>query len=96
MARASLVLRRKWTDEDANLYEMVIWTVARSAIYPEGVRYRLAFIRYGEESPAVLYDNHHPKGHHRHSGGRQESYLFVSARKLVDDFLNDVAKILGV
>jgi hypothetical protein len=29
----------------------------------ERVRYRLAVERGGERSPAVLYDNHEPKGH---------------------------------
>ena len=44
MARVRLLLRRKWTDEVGNLYEMVMWRVDRSSRYPEGVRYRLAFI----------------------------------------------------
>ena len=54
MPRASLILRRKWTDEGGNLYEIVIWQVDRSNLYPEAVRYRLAFIRAGEEKPALL------------------------------------------
>jgi len=58
-----------------------------SARYPEGVRYRLAFIRSGERTPALLYDNHHPKGHHRHVEMRQDPYNFVTAQKLVADFL---------
>jgi hypothetical protein len=44
VARARLILRRKWTDERENLYEIVIWKVDRSTLYPEAVRYRLAFI----------------------------------------------------
>ena len=44
---------------------------------PKVVRYRLAFIRSGEEAPAILYDNHHPKGHHRHIGEHEEPYDFV-------------------
>jgi predicted transcriptional regulator len=60
VARATLILRRKWTDERGNLYEIVIWRIDRNTLYPEAVRYRLAFIRSGEERPALLYDNHHP------------------------------------
>ena len=95
MARAKLILRRKWTDERGNLYEMVIWKVDRSTLYLEGVRYRLAFIRSGEEGPALLYDNHHPKGHHRHVGGVEEPHSFVTARRLVADFLAQASVLAG-
>ena len=47
MAGAALILRRKWTDERGNLYEMVIWRVERNTNYPEAARYRLAFILIG-------------------------------------------------
>ena len=95
MAPAKLITRRKWTDELGNLYEVVLWMVERNARHPEGVRYRLAFIRAGEEAPAVLYDNHHPKGHHRHIGGREAPYAFTTAQRLVADFLADVRAAAG-
>ena len=95
MALAKLIARRKWTDEQGNLYEMVLWRVERNARHPEGVRYRLAFIRAGEEVPAVLYDNHHPKGHHRHIQGREAPYTFVTAGKLVADFLAEARASAG-
>ena len=95
MARAKLILRRKWTDERENLYEIVIWRIDRSTLYPEAVRYRLAFIRSGEERPALLYDNHHPKGHHRHVGTKQEPYSFVTARQLVADFVAQATALAG-
>jgi uncharacterized protein DUF6516 len=87
VARAGLLRRRKWTDGRGNLYEMVVWKVERDVRYPEGLRYRLAFIRSGDEAPAVLYDNHHPKGHHRHVGAREEPYRFTTVARLVADFL---------
>ena len=74
---------------------MVIWKVDRSALYVEGVRYRLAFIRSGEDRPALLYDNHHPKGHHRHVCGVEEPYSFVTARRLVADFLAQASVLAG-
>jgi hypothetical protein len=95
MARAKPILRRKWTDERGNLYEMVIWRVDRSIFYPEGVRYRLAFVRSGEERPALLYDNHHPKRHHRHVGTAEEPYSFVTPRRLVADFLAQATALAG-
>jgi hypothetical protein len=95
MAPAKLIARQKWTDERGNLYEMVLWKVERNARHPEGVRYRLAFIRAGEEVPAILYDNHHPKGHHKHISGREAPYAFVTARQLVADFLADARASAG-
>ncbi|MGH9344434.1 MAG: toxin-antitoxin system TumE family protein [Terriglobia bacterium] len=95
MARARLVRRRKWTDEQGNLYEIVLWRVERNPRHPEGVRYRLAFIRSGEEVPALLYDNHHPKGHHRHVGEHEQPYEFVNARQLVADFLAEASALAG-
>ena len=95
MAPAKLIIRQKWTDEQGNLYEIVLWKVKRNARHPEGVRYRLAFIRAGEEMPAILYDNHHPKGHHRHISGREEPYLFVTSTRLVADFLADARSSAG-
>ena len=95
MAPAKLIIRQKWTDEQENLYEIVLWSVERNARHPEGVRYRLAFIRAGEEAPAILYDNHHPKGHHRHISGREEPYTFVTANRLVADFLAEARASAG-
>jgi hypothetical protein len=57
------------------------------------VRYRLAFIPAGMREPAVLYDNHHPKGHHRHVEGVQEPYRFETVDKLVRDFKADVERV---
>ncbi len=91
-SKAILVLREKGTDEQGNLYELIVWKVPRDRRHPEGVRYRLAFIRAGEENPAVLYDNHHPKGHHRHVGGVEEPYSYGDADELLRDFLRDVAR----
>jgi len=95
VTQARLVRRRKWTDERGNLYEIVIWRVKQTTRYPESVRYRLAFIRAGERTPALLYDNHHPKGHHRHVGRRQESYNFVTTKQLVSDFLLQARSLAG-
>jgi hypothetical protein len=93
VAQAKLLRHRKWTDEGGNLYEIVLWQVECSTRHPEGVRYRLAFIRSGEQRPALLYDNHHPKGHHRHVGTREESYVFTTVGQLVADFTTKRANL---
>jgi hypothetical protein len=95
VAQAKLLRHRKWTDEGENLYEIVLWQVERSTRHPEGVRYRLAFIRSGEQTPALLYDNHHPKGHHRHVGARQEPYVFTTVGQLAADFTSEASKLGG-
>jgi hypothetical protein len=95
-AVAAVVLREKITDEQGNLREMVIWQVEPNPRQPEGIRYRLALILAGERDPAVLYDNHHPKGHHRHLEGVEEPYGFVDVERLIADFMADVMRVTGV
>jgi hypothetical protein len=86
MGRAELVLREKVIDENGDITEFAIWRVPPSRTQPAGVKYRLAFIRSDSPEPAVLYDNHHPKGHHRHVRGVEEPYDFVDVDTLLSDF----------
>lgn len=62
---------------------------------PSGVRYRLAFVRQGEKTPGVLYDNHAPKGHHRHVEGVEADYAFLDVDQLLADFMADVRRVTG-
>jgi hypothetical protein len=55
----------------------------------------LAVERGGERSQAVLYDNHEPKGHHRHLEGVEEPYAFVDVDRLLDDLTADVRRVTG-
>ena len=89
---AILLRREKYVDTDGDLVELVFWQVPRSAAYPDGIRYRLAFLRARTKRPAVLYDNHHPKGHHRHHGAVQVKYTFTTVDQLMADFLGDVQR----
>ncbi|MBI4572185.1 MAG: hypothetical protein HY713_02730 [candidate division NC10 bacterium] len=89
---AILLRREKYVDADGDLVELVLWQVPRSAAYPDGIRYRLAFVLAGTTKPAVLYDNHHPKGHHRHCGAAQIAYTFSTVGELLVDFLADVRR----
>jgi hypothetical protein len=93
--RAALLLREKMTDESGNLREMVIWRVAPNPQQPDGVRYRLALILAGDFTPTILYDNHHPKGHHRHIAGTEQPYEFVDVARLIADFMADVQRLIG-
>ncbi len=94
MGRARLVRREKVIDEEGNLTEFVIWEIPGRHRAAERVRYRLAYVRQGEQTPAVLYDNHDPKGHHRHVEGIEEPYAFVDVDRLLDDFTSDVRRVI--
>ena len=85
-----LIHRLKLVDEDGGIEERVIWEVPASRRNPQGIRYRLAYIPKGAERPAVLYDNHHPKGHHKHVGGLQLPYEFAGVERLLEDFGRDI------
>lgn len=45
-----LVLREKVIDEQGGIVELAIWQVPKPADFPEGVRYRLAYVPPGEEA----------------------------------------------
>jgi hypothetical protein len=90
--KAKLLLKRKFTDEQGGLFELVVWSVPHTRLYREGVRYRLAYIPDGRENPAVLYDNHHPKGHHKHLDKLEQPYEFSNIVQLIADFEHDVRR----
>lgn len=77
---------------DGGIVEMVIWKVPEP-VPPttHGLKYRLFYGINGER--VVGYDNERGKGDHRHVRGRETSYRFVSAEKLMADFLADVEKV---
>jgi hypothetical protein len=95
MGRAELILREKVIDEEGDITQLAIWRVPVTEKNPSGVRYRLAFVEHDEPSPVVPYDNHHPKGHHRHVAGVEEPYEFESVDRLISDFQADVSRIKG-
>lgn len=90
---AILVLYEKVIDETGGITELVIWQVPKSSEFPEGVRYRLACVPAGHNEPAVLYDIHRGKTHHRHFLGQEYPYEFRGVRRLIDDFKSDIRSI---
>ncbi|MBI3552131.1 MAG: hypothetical protein HY077_06405 [Elusimicrobia bacterium] len=86
---AKLLLRQRRALRDG-IGHLVAWRVPRNQRHPEGVRYRVAFIAAGERTPSVLYDNHYPKGHHKHIGDKESPYDFRGIAKLLGDFWADV------
>lgn len=90
---AKLLLRQKLTNQDGDLKELVVWNVPITEKHPEGVRYRMAFIHHGQMRPSVLYDNHHPKGHHKHVKGKEIPYYFTTVDGLLEDFEKDILSL---
>lgn len=90
---ARLIHHLKLIDAAGGIEERSIWIVPKSDKCPDGVRYRLAYIRQGERKPLVLYDNHHPKGHHRHIRGEERPYEFSNVDQLLADFERHVEEL---
>jgi hypothetical protein len=88
--KAQLIHSLKLIDETAGIEEHKVWAVPKDEKHPDGIRYRLAYIPCGQKEPAVLYDNHHPKGHHKHIRGRQIIYEFSGVETLLNDFRRDI------
>ncbi len=79
---------------DGAVVEMVIWRVPeRLAPSTHDLKFRLFYCFDGRR--IVGYDNERGKGDHRHFKGRETAYRFVSAEKLIADFLADVDKDRG-
>lgn len=90
---ARTLKKERVATEDGGILHMTVYGVGKTEKYPDGVRYRLFFIREGKA--VVGYDNHYPKGHHRHIEGREEPYVFESVERLVADFLREAEKAGG-
>jgi len=87
--KAELVYRAKSVLSDDSILEMVIWRVPLSVTGSvHGYKYRLYYGRAGHR--LVGYDNERGKGDHKHVGGFELPYSFVSVEKLMQDFLDDV------
>lgn len=43
----------------------------------------------------VRYDNEAGKGDHRHYGALEEPYVYSGPDKLIDDFMQDCARLAG-
>jgi hypothetical protein len=87
--RAKLLRKKKQVLNSGLVREITIWNVPISIDYPEGIKYRLILVDPFWKKVIVLFDNHSPKGHHRHDDKTGESpYKFVSVQKILHDFLN--------
>ncbi|MGZ8454231.1 MAG: toxin-antitoxin system TumE family protein [Candidatus Binatia bacterium] len=89
--RAVLLQHDEVFDEEGWRMVVKIWKVPKSRTSPEGIDYSLALVSPGGER-AVGYDNHWPKGHHRHVLGQESPYAYRGIDRLIADFKADVFK----
>jgi len=92
--RARLLRHEKHLYDDGMILEMKLWQLSSPV---PGSRHSLKYsLFYGDGGGRLVgYDNEQGKGDHRHRGGIEEPYTFVSFRQLVADFLADVKTIRG-
>ena len=87
--KARLLYAYKQSYDDGAIIEMVLWEVPQS-IAGSAHRYKYR-LYYGYPGRRIVgYDNETGKGDHRHLGGRESRYEFISAEVLIADFIADV------
>ncbi len=91
--QAKIVLQTKVILSSGVIVELKIWEIRGDPRFPQGFKYSLFAIYNG--SVFVGYDNHHPKGHHRHLGDLEASYHFTSLENLKNDFKADLEVQMG-
>ena len=92
--KATLLVHHRITHGEQLFAEVVVWVMPQPvAGCTHTYKYRLAFVAKGE--CVLRYDNESGKGDHRHIGGAETTYVFVSVDQLLDDFLADVATWKG-
>ena len=94
MANATLLFETKRLYDDGRIAQARIWVV------PAPVRGSSHVLKYSlfygsKDARLVGYDNEAGKGDHRHYGGREEPYTFMTVEQLVMDFLADVSALRG-
>jgi len=90
--RAVLLQYDEIYDEEGWRMVIKVWKVRPTETSPEGVDYSLSLISPDGER-VVGYDNHWPKGHHRHVLGEGSPYAYKDIDALIADFRTDVARV---
>lgn len=91
LVKAELLHKSKLILNSGLVEEIVIWRVPKNKQYPDGIKYRLLLTDPVWKKVLILFDNHYPKGHHRHDSDEIEhACRFISVQLLVQDFLKEV------
>jgi hypothetical protein len=87
--RAILLAHSKEVRDDGSIVEVVIWELPE-ALAPCSHRYKYRLFYGAPGNERIRYDNERGKGDHRHVGGLESAYAFVSIDALLDDFERDI------
>jgi len=90
--RAILLQHDDIYDEEGWRTVIKIWQVPVSRTSPDGIDYSLSLIS-PEGDRLVGYDNHWPKGHHRHVLAEEGPYAYSGTDDLIADFKADVLRV---
>ena len=90
---ARLVIHEKWVTNEGDLVEIKVWNVEKSASFPDGVKYSMAFIHDAER--VFGYDNERGKGHHEHRFGLEKKMEYVDLGHLLMKFEKSIDEISG-
>jgi hypothetical protein len=90
--RAKLILHTKEIKGE-EIVEIKIWQLPRAGTKQENLKFSIVYIKNGRR--LIGYDNAEGKGYHRHFGGHEEAYQFVTIWKLLDDFKKDLRQLRG-
>ena len=74
--------------------EVKIYKTPVSTTNPYGYRFRCFMVDPVSGKELVGYDNHWPKGSHRHFRGIEEPYEFRNIEALLQDFERDCERVL--
>lgn len=79
---------------EVGFIEVIVWRLPEPLNgSTHSFKYRLAYVV--EDECVLSYDSESGKGDHRHMGGKETTYAFVSVDQLLDDFLAEVARWKG-
>ena len=92
--KAVLLMHDEVRDEDGWRVSVKVWKVEISKTNPDGVDYSLVLLNPAGER-VVGYDNHWPKGPHRHVLGEEKEYDYRGIDTLIEDFRVDMARVRG-
>ena len=90
--RAILLQHDDIYDEEGWRMIIKIWQVPVSPTSPDAIDYSLSLISPKGER-VVGYDNHWPKGHHRHVLAEEGPYSYSGIDALIADFKTDVLRV---
>lgn len=95
MGKARLEFYLKEDVQKRFLMEMKLYSIDNDPRFPDGAKYSLIFLnkKTGER---VLFDNHHPKGHHYHLDEMEYAYDFSDVSTLIEDFKRTIYQKFGV